>query len=165
MTPFEAGQLDTLKSLGIVKEAFSIPPWLRTAGRNFKEGFIGSPGKFLKELRQGKAFKREGMIAEGFKPRGAIEAGLFYGIPSYQGYSIMKSNDSDKAQQLGGMATSNLAMLGAYRPFGMLGGILAAPFADRLGRGAVTIGQKLTGTYGTKSQNPYYDYQQQQFQR
>jgi len=165
MTPYETGRADTFAALGLTKEAFVAPPWLKTMGTNFKEGLIGNPKKFFGEVRQGKAFGSEGMIRKGLKPHGALEAGLFYGLPAVQGYGIMKSNDSDKAQQLGGMAASNMAMLAAYRPLGMLGGVVAAPIADRLGRGAVTVGQKLTGTYGAHSQNPYQSYQQQQYQK
>lgn len=165
MTPFEYGHASVLQSLGLEKVAFKIPDRLKSFGRDFKEGLVGSPIQFGKELLSGKAFTRKGMMYEGLKAPRLFDKALLYGLPSYMGYNIMKSGDPDKAQQLGGLAASTLGTAAMYKPFGMLGSMLAMPALDRIGRGAVTVGQKLTGTYNTNPRNPYQQYQQQSMQR
>jgi hypothetical protein len=164
MTPFEEGHFSMMRALGLEKVAFQAPGWLKGVGTSFKEGLIGSPVAFGKEVMSGKAFTGKGMLAEGLRAPGMFNKALLYGLPTYMGYNIMKGNDPDKAQQLGGLAASTLGTAAMYKPFGMLGGMLAMPALDRIGRGAVTVGQKLTGTFNSNPRNPYQQYQQQNTQ-
>jgi hypothetical protein len=183
MTPFETGRADTFAALGLEKVAFAVPhlpPAAATAGRaagnvsktvakepglgfwgHAKRTLIGQPLEAMRQIGSGKAFKGDGLFAEGLKAPKLWEKGMLYGIPAYMGYNILKGNDPDKAQQIGGLAASTLAGNALWGPLGMVGGMVAMPIADRIGRGAVNIGQKLTGTFGSDPQNPYHQYQQQ----
>lgn len=183
MTSFETGRADVFTALGLEKVALvmpHLPPSAATAGRaaagvaktvggepplGFWRGvgrnLWGQPRKAMKEIGAGTAFTSKGLFAEGLKAPTLFTKGLLYGIPAYMGYNILKSNDPDKAQQLGGLTASTLAGNALWGPFGMIGGALAMPIADRIGRGAVNIGQKLTGTFDADPQNPYHQYQQQ----
>ena len=186
MTPFETGRADVFSTLGLEKVALvmpHLPPAAATVGRaaggvaktvgeeapvGFWKGvgrnLWGQPGKAFKEVGEGKAFTGKGLFAEGLKAPTLFTKGVLYGIPAYMGYNILKGNDPDKAQQLGGLAASTLAGNAMWGPFGMLGGAAVMPIADRIGRGVVNLGQKLTGTFGSDPQNPYHQYQQQQRQ-
>jgi len=190
MTPFETGRADVFSILGLEKLALVMPHVVSNAAKNvvspgglgraaagvaktvgeeppigFWKGvgrnLWGQPIKAVKEIGSGKAFKSEGLFAEGLKAPKLWHKALLYGLPAYMGYNILKSNDPDKAQQLGGLAASTFAGNALYGPLGMIGGALAMPIADRIGRGAVNIGQKLTGTFDTDPQNPYNQYTQQ----
>lgn len=184
MTPFEQGRENTFLFLGLEKLALVMPritpSAVSTAGRvganigknvakepspgfwsNVRESAIGHPIEAIKQIGSGKAFTREGIFAEGFKAPKLWQKGLLYGIPAYLGYNVLKSNDPDKAQQLGGLAASTIAGNALFGPLGMLGGAIAMPIADRMGRGLVNIGQKLTGTFDSDTQNPYHQYMQQ----
>jgi hypothetical protein len=184
MTPFETGRADTFSALGLEKVALVVPhippAAAATAGRaagnvsktvakepglgfwgHAKRTLIGQPLEAMRQIGSGKAFKGDGLFAEGLKAPKLWEKGMLYGIPAYMGYNILKGNDPDKAQQIGGLAASTLAGNALWGPLGMVGGMVAMPIADRIGRGAVNIGQKLTGTFGSDPQNPYHQYQQQ----
>jgi hypothetical protein len=184
MTPFETGREDIFLALGLEKIAFAVPhippAAVATAGRvganvgkniakepgsgfwaNVRQSAIGRPIEAIKQIGSGKAFTRGGIFAEGFEAPKLWQKGLLYGIPAYLGYNVLKSNDPDKAQQLGGLAASTLAGNALFGPLGMVGGAIAMPLADRMGRGLVNIGQKLTGTFDSNTQNPYHQYMQQ----
>lgn len=184
MTPFEQGRQDTFLSLGLEKVALIIPrvtpATVSTVGRaganvgktmakepnvgfwgNVRRSAIGRPIEAIKQIGSGKAFSRGGLFAEGFEAPKLWHKALLYGLPAYLGYDILKGNDPDKAQQLGGLAASTLAGNALFGPLGMVGGAIAMPIADRMGRGLVNIGQKLTGTFGSDVQNPYHQYMQQ----
>jgi hypothetical protein len=183
MTPFETGRADTFAALGLEKVALvmpRLPSGAATVGRavgnvsktvakepglgfwgHAKRTVVGQPVEAMKQIGSGKAFKGDGLFAEGLKAPRMFDKALLYGLPAYMGYNILKGNDPDKAQQIGGLAASTLAGNALWGPFGMLGGVVAMPIADRIGRGAVNIGQKLTGTFDSDPQNPYRQYQQQ----
>jgi hypothetical protein len=144
---------------GAAKTIAEEPPvgFWKGVGRNL----WGQPVKAIKEVGSGKAFTSQGLFAEGMKAPNLLTKGLLYGLPAYMGYNIMKSDDPDKAQQLGGLAASTVVGNAMWGPLGMIGGALTMPIADRIGRGAVNLGQKVTGTFDSNSQNPYRGYQQQ----
>lgn len=175
MTPFEAGWNEVYQSLGLSKLAFAAPPvgatariarqavasstkqpW-HTAVRKF---FVGEPINFGKELISGNAFKRDSLLHQGLKAPKLLDKALLYGFPAYMGYQTMKSDAPDKAQQLGGLTAATIGGNALYRPLGMIGGLVSYPILDRIGRGAVNVAQKATGTFGqTDTQNPYSQFQ------
>jgi hypothetical protein len=90
-----------------------------------------------------------------------LDKALLYGLPAYMGYQTMKSDAPDKAQSIGGLALGTLGTNALYRPLGMVGSMVAYPVLDRIGRGAVNVAQKATGTFGQSDpQNPYQRFQQ-----
>jgi hypothetical protein len=128
-----------------------------TSARKF---MFGEPINFGKELMSGKGFSSGSMMHQGMQAPHLLDKALLYGLPAYLGYRTMKSDDPDKAQQLGGLAVSTLGTNALYRPLGMVGSMAAFPILDRIGRGAVNVAQKATGTFGqTDPQNPYASYQ------
>jgi hypothetical protein len=156
MTPYEQGQHDILASLGIVKEASPAAgaglvarwlPKLRTFGgnvaRNFKNIMIGSPFKAIDEIQAGKALAKGGLIRGGFHPGkglpGVAFGGLMYGLPAYEAYQVMQSDNPNKAEALGRLVGGTAAGLGTWKAFGMLGSMAAAPIGSALG-GAIGKG-------------------------
>jgi hypothetical protein len=122
---------------------------------------VGEPVNFGKEIMSGNAFKRDSMMHQGLKAPTMFDKALLYGLPAYMGYQTMKSDAPDKAQQLGGLALGTIGTNALYRPLGVVGSMLAYPVLDRIGRGAVNVTQKATGTFGqTNQQNPYQRFQQ-----
>lgn len=183
MTPFESGWDDVISALGLTKTALAVPPAAASqlAGKamstgvnaatktpwytSVRKGAIGEPINFGKELLSGKAFTREGMMYDGLRARSTMDKALLYGLPAFMGYQTMKSDAPDKAQQMGGLVASTLGTNALFRPFGMLGSMLAYPALDRIGRGAVNVAQKATGTFGqSDAQNPYASFQRKQQQ-
>jgi hypothetical protein len=175
MTPFEAGWNEVYVSLGLTKVALGIPPGtVAQAGKTIGEtaakqpwhttlrkAIVGEPLRFGKEVMEGKAFSSGSMLHEGLKVPKLMDKALLYGLPGYMGYQTMKSDAPDKAQQIGGLALGTLGTNALFRPFGMLGSVAAYPVLDRIGRGAVNVAQKATGTFGqADKQNPYYRFQQ-----
>lgn len=182
MTPFEEGWNEVYQSLGLSKVALAIPlsavqtaqRALGQAGRNIGETavkqpwhtslrkfMIGEPINFGKELLSGNAFKRDSMMHQGMRAPKMLDKALLYGLPAYMGYQTMKSDAPDKAQSIGGLALGTLGTNALYRPLGMVGSMVAYPVLDRIGRGAVNVAQKATGTFGQSDpQNPYQRFQQ-----
>jgi hypothetical protein len=178
MTPFEEGWNEVYQSLGLLKVALVIPPGTVAragqAGKSLVEAgakqpwhtslrkfMIGEPINFGKEIMSGNAFKRDSMMHQGMKAPKMLDKALLYGLPAYMGYQTMKSDAPDKAQSIGGLALGTLGTNALYRPLGMVGSMVAYPVLDRIGRGAVNVAQKATGTFGQSDpQNPYQRFQQ-----
>jgi len=175
MTPFDAGWNEVYTSLGLTKVALSVPPGtVAQVGKavsgavakqpwhtTLRKAIIGEPVNFGKEIMSGKAFSSGSLMHEGLKAPKLMDKALLYGLPAYMGYQTMKSDAPDKAQQLGGLAAGTLGTNALFRPLGMIGSMAAYPVLDRIGRGAVNVAQKATGTFGQNdTQNPYHRFQQ-----
>lgn len=173
MNAYEQGRLDTLRSLGIVKEASLWGGGVRLAkhywpgvsrfGKNFATNFknilIGSPFKAIDEIQAGKALAKGGLIRGGFSPGkglpGALFGGLMYGLPAYEGYQILKGNAPDKAEQLGKLIGGTAAGLGTWKAFGLLGSMAAAPLGSTLGG---LIGKSISPSKPLAQQNTLNQY-------
>jgi len=179
MNAYEQGQLDVYASMGISKEAAlgavgrtaarwwpGVKQFGKNVGINFKNIMVGSPYKAIDQIRAGKAFAPGGLIREGFNPgKGLMGLGmgaLFYGLPAYEGYKILKSDAPNKAEQLGKVLGGTAASLGAWRAFGMLGAMGATPIGSTLGGlvgkgvGAATNKGQAAPTPARQLPRPYY---------
>jgi hypothetical protein len=159
MTPYDKGADRALESLGITKEAVvgslvrAWSPGVKSFGKrfakNFKEILIGSPIKTVQQVQAGKALAPGGLIREGFRvgkgPMGLAIGGLMYGLPAYEALKVMRSEDPDKARQLGRIIGGTAAGLGTWRAFGLLGSMLAQPIGERLGE---EVGKRVPGAIG-----------------
>ncbi len=163
MNAFEQGHTDTLARLGIAKEAAFWPGVARfgkNVGRNFKNIMVGTPFKAIDEIGAGTALRKGGLIREGFNPgkgvMGKVFGGLMYGLPAYEGYKIMQSDDPNKAEQIGKLVGGTAAGLGTWKAFGMLGSMAAAPLGSAIGGAAGRGVSSLTN----KQQQPQQQQQQ-----
>ena len=154
MTDFyKEGYLKTYQTLGLTKEAIAVPPRVavplakriggffskhRPTWGGTKRFAIGEPGKFLKDVRKGKLWAPEGIMRQGIREstKGWLGKGMFYGLPAYEAYNIMKHPGRDRAERMGGLLASTPIWLAAWKPFGMIGSTALALGAERLGRGA-----------------------------
>lgn len=158
---YQQGYNAALQRLGLEKIAFRIPKWVVRTGPKLKEMgsdlatmTVGSPKKFMQELRSGTALGPKGLIRESFKAPALWQKALFYGFPAVSAVQTLRSNDPDKAESLGGLAGGMLLGTAAMGPFGMLGsyplGFLGEHLGSRLVRGA----KRMTGI-GSQNQLPY----------
>jgi hypothetical protein len=160
MTPFEQGQHDAFVQVGLIKTAIPIGPagagllsrvggGLARFGRSAGRMLFGQPGKFVGELAKGQALSKGGLIQQGvrgaFSAKSPLSIAFNYGLPAYQLYGIAKSNDPNKAEQIGGFAGSTLAGAAMSKPFGMVGSIAGSMLGQRIGSGVVGAGRKLLG--------------------
>jgi hypothetical protein len=174
MDAYELGHSDALASMGVTKEAAAgriaataaklwpgISQFGRNVGTNFKNIMIGTPLAAVDQIRAGTALGKGGLIRAGFNPgkglMGKVVGGLMYGMPAYQGYQIMQSDDPNKAEQIGKLLGGTAAGLGTWRAFGMLGSMAAAPLGAAIGG---QLGKGVSAVRGNKQQLPP-NYQQQ----
>ena len=159
---YEQGYQDALQLLGegLEKNAF-IGKGLRSVGRwaksklptrqGVKQFLVGNPRQFIGEVRQGKAFGKDSLLAESFKAPGTFNKMMFYGLPGYDMARTAFDDQGNKAERMGAQLGGNLLGIAAFRPFGMLGSIGAGIAGDVAG-GAIGRGVgKLTGK---KEQEP-----------
>lgn len=155
MTPYEQGCFDAYESLGLTKTALSFARarsalsgagnWIKAKAPGFfktvKETAIGSPGKFIGEVRQGKALAPGSMIREGFAINPMFGSKLLggalqYGLPAYQAYKVLSDpNSQNKGEAIGNMAGNMIASSAAARPFGMIGSMIAGGLGGKVGGG------------------------------
>jgi hypothetical protein len=158
MTPFEQGQHDAFVQVGLIKTAIPLGgpgilaragSWLKPKALGLGRMLFGQPKKFVGELAKGQALGKGGLIRQGlgsaFSAKNPLSIALNYGLPAYQLYGIAKSNDPNKAEQIGGFAGSTLAGAAMSRPFGMVGSIAGSMLGSRIGSGVVGAGRKLLG--------------------
>jgi len=156
---FEQGHFEMLQALGLTKTAAPIiykAPFLRRAGwwlgkklpqwgKALKETAIGEPRKFLRELEQGKAFSKGSLIRESYKAPGILNKVFWYGFPAYEGLEILRDQDPNKAERLGGLIGGTALGMGAFKPLGMLGYMGADWLGHRLGSGLARTAKHLAG--------------------
>ena len=142
MTPFEYGYTTALRTYGMTKQAagWGLLGRAGTAIRNrmpswgsVGEFVYGSPRKFMGELRQGKAFSKGSLIRDSLKAEGPIAKTLFYGMPAVQGVNIMTDSGGNKTERLGDLAGQTIGGLAAWKPFGMVGSMVAGAGLGALG--------------------------------
>lgn len=155
MTPYEQGRYAAYDSLGLTKTALSLGNvrgalsgagnWIKAKAPGFfktvKETAIGSPEKFLGEVRQGKALAPGSMMRQGFQINPMFGSKLLggalqYGLPAYQAYKVLSDpNAQNKGEALGNMAGNMIASSAASKPFGMVGSMIAGGLGGKLGGG------------------------------
>jgi len=109
-------------------------PAKKSFGTKTKEFMVGTPTKFLDEIRQGKAFRRGSMMHKSMKPSGPMDAALLYGFPAYETYHAAKGPSEGRAARIGGALGGSL-WLPTFRPLGMLGSSAVAMAGHSVGSG------------------------------
>lgn len=167
MSAYSSGYEDALRILGAdFEKTAGIGQTLRGAGRFIKnklpsrkavgEFFVGSPRKFIDEVRQGKALSKGSLIHESFKAPGTFNKMMFYGMPGYEMARTAFDDQGDKAGRLGSQLGGNLLGIAAFRPFGMLGSMGAGMLGDYVGS---KVGRRV-GNIGAKPAEVYQRLQQ-----
>jgi hypothetical protein len=137
---YEAGKLAAYAQLGLTKNAGFMAkavPHLKNFGKSVMRNFIGQPKQFGKEIMQGKALSRGGMIHSSLAPKGMMGKAMVYGLPAWQADNIIRDDDPHKMRRLGAVAGGAALGMGLWGPLGMAGSALAYPVGERIGRGAV----------------------------
>lgn len=154
MFPYQQGRQDAVGLFGLSKTAEMnktalspktlkmIKSWLPTA-KGVKRFFIGEPGKFVKELKGGKALSKGSLIREGFSAPDLLSKAMFYGLPALDVVSVARSDSPDKPGDIGSILGGTMGGMAAYRPFGLVGSILAGMGGSALGRGVVSAGRSI----------------------
>ncbi len=153
MLPYEQGYIQTMYRLGITKEASGagflatkVLPKLKGFGKTVKEMAVGNPIQASKQIMSGQGLAKGSLIRQGFHPgkgvMGAVGGGLFYGLPAYEGYKIMKSDAPNKGEQMGKLLGGAALGLGTWRAYGMLGSMLASQAGERIGGTVGRLGQR-----------------------
>jgi len=168
---YDRGYMDVLQQLGIEKTAAVVPrlnfgawaskavPVLKNFGKSVGQNLWGQPGNFVKEIRAGKALRKDSLIAEGFKAPKLWHKALMYGFPAVSAVQTLRSDDPNKAQALGGLVGSVALGTAAFGPFGMLGSIPASFAGEHIGSKLVGGTKRLLG-FGNKPTPQYTSYQQ-----
>jgi hypothetical protein len=155
MFPYQQGQQDASAIFGVTKTAEMkkhalspktlrrIKSWLPTA-KGVKRFFIGEPKKFVRELKGGRALSKGSLIREGFTAPDLLSKAMFYGLPALDVVSVARSDSPDKPGDIGSILGGTVGGMAAYRPFGLVGSILAGMGGSALGRGIVSAGRAIT---------------------
>jgi hypothetical protein len=145
MFPYLQGQQDALSFFGVShtkvagkakllsRAGKKVKSWMPTWG-GVKRFFVGEPGKFVGELRKGKALSKGSLIREGFQAPGVINKALFYGLPALDVISTARSNSPDKPGDIAGILGGTAASMAAFRPFGLLGAMAGGMGGSALAR-------------------------------
>lgn len=160
MTPYLQGQYAASAFFGIshtkvagratlaARAGTKLKSWLPTWG-GVKRFFVGEPGKFVGELRKGKALSKGSLIREGFSTGtgipGALNKAIFYGLPAMDVVSALKSNSTDKPGDIAGILGGTAASMAAFRPLGMLGAMAGGMGGSMLARKIFSKGQQAAG--------------------
>jgi hypothetical protein len=171
---YEAGVVAGFQSLGLEKEAAgfaarAIPKAIRFA-KDVGTSIYGQPLKFIHQLRRGTAMAPGSVLREGFFPKSGLGKALTWGIPAAMALPVIKGNDPDKAEQLGGLAIGSALSNVAFGPLGGLGASLLYGPGEAIGKKVVGLGRGILGKPAATplpprhmSQNQYYAaYQRQQ---
>lgn len=144
-TYFEKGAADACAQLGLTKEAINwggVATKAKGLGSKALEFMVGSPKKFMGEIRSGKALAPGSMVRESFRAPGLLNKAMFYGFPAVEAGNILTSSSENKGQELGGLIGGSALGIAAFRPLGMVGSIAAGTLGDYVGRGIGGLGQK-----------------------
>ena len=147
------GYNDVYNALGITKEArfgvigraaSALKSKLPTLG-GLKRFVIGEPGRFMNEIRAGKAFSKGSLMRESFQTPGMMNKALFYGFPAVEGYNILSKPGPMKAERLGELLGDTAMYTATWKPLGYVGSALVGGIGGKIGRGAVQIGKHMAG--------------------
>jgi len=164
---YKAGVVAGFQSLGLEKEAAgfaarAIPKVTRWA-KDVGTSIYGQPLKFLHQLRHGTAMAPGSVLREGFFPKSGLGKALTWGIPGAMALPVIKGNDPDKAEQLGGLAIGSALSNVAFGPLGGLGASLLYGPGEAIGKKVVGLGRGILGKplaapppSSHMFQNPYY---------
>lgn len=146
---YQVGRRDAFLKLGMHKEAIAVgrtAPLLRRLGtwmrskvptkQGIQEFAIGDPQRFAEELAQGKAFGKGSLVRSGFKAESPIEKATFYAMPALEAGSTIADDRGEKGRRLGETLGGTALGLAAWRPFGMVGSMVADTLGRRIGGAA-----------------------------
>jgi len=94
---------------------------------------FGDPRGAAREIFSGRAFKPGGMIRDAYKPTGLVSAAMMFGFPAYDAYKMIRDDEGDKTRRIGALLGSTALSMGAYRPFGMVGSMVASNIGSSIG--------------------------------